>query len=241
MTRKSAAAAFTLIEMLVVISIIVVLASFAVPAVISGLTKGQMVGTLNNARQLFLAGQQMALDGATNSDPNFAWPGDLTAAAGGGAAGGAGAGKISTLEQYCNRLVQNDYLKSGDLQKILSAPGVNCTVTGNADGSVTLTGSPALKVYKVQEVDPSNTIFAVTANYTYDTALDNTKAPYGDKGFIVMRKGGDASTYKKNQATAQNYSNDARKFESAIGKLPGQADNSAQQGDGGKYLTAPNG
>ena len=77
MTRKiSSSAAFTLIEMLVVISIIVVLASFAVPAVISGLTKGQMVGTLNNARQLYLAGQQMALDGSTNGDTNLAWPGD---------------------------------------------------------------------------------------------------------------------------------------------------------------------
>src|SRR5947207_11246010 len=139
MTRKPSAA-FTLIEMLVVISIIVVLASFAVPAVISGLTKGQMVGTLNNARQLFLAGQQMALDGATNSDPNFGWPGDLSSAAAGAPAGG----KISTLEEYCNRLVQNDYLKGGDLQKILNAPGITCTVTSNADGTVTLAGRPAL-------------------------------------------------------------------------------------------------
>jgi prepilin-type N-terminal cleavage/methylation domain-containing protein len=235
MTRKTSAA-FTLIEMLVVISIIVVLASFAVPAVISGLTKGQMVGTLNNARQMFLAGQQMALDGATNSDPNFGWPGDLKT----GAAGAAGGGNISTLEEYCNRLVQNDYLKAGDLQKILNAPGTSCTVTGNADGTVTIAGRPALKVYRIQEVDPSNAIFAVTNNYVYDTALVNTASPYGDKGFIVMRKGGDASTYKKNQATATNYANDARRFESAIGKLPGQADNSAAAGDGtDKALTAP--
>ena len=53
--------AFTLIEMLVVISIIAVLAAFAVPALTSALTKGQMTGTMNNARQLYLAGQQMAL------------------------------------------------------------------------------------------------------------------------------------------------------------------------------------
>jgi len=235
MTRK-ASAAFTLIEMLVVISIIVVLASFAVPAVISGLTKGQMVGTLNNARQLFLAGQQMALDGATNSDPNFGWPGDLSSAAAGAPAGG---GKISTLLEYCNRLAQNDYLKSGDLQKILNAPGTSCSVTGESDGSVTVVGRPSLKVYKVQEVDASNTIFAVTNNYTYNTVLDNKLAPYGDKGFIVMRKGGDASTYKKNQATATNYGNDPRKFESAVGKLPSQADGTAAAGDGDKLLTNP--
>ena len=70
--------AFTLIEMLVVISIIVVLAAFAGPAIFSALTKGQMTGSLNNSRQLYLAGQQMALDGSTNSDPTRAWPGDLS-------------------------------------------------------------------------------------------------------------------------------------------------------------------
>jgi len=49
--------AFTLIEMLVVISIIAVLAAFAVPALTSALTKGQMTGTLSNCRQLYLAAQ----------------------------------------------------------------------------------------------------------------------------------------------------------------------------------------
>ena len=42
----------------------------------SALTKGQMTGTLNNGRQLYLATQQMALDGAANSDPDaflLAW------------------------------------------------------------------------------------------------------------------------------------------------------------------------
>src|SRR5207253_10850177 len=109
MTRKLSAA-FTLIEMLVVISIIVVLASFAVPALISGLTKGQMVGTLNNARQLYLAGQQMALDGSTNGDTNLAWPGDYSPA-------------LANLQDYCTKLVQGDYLKGADLPKLLSAPG----------------------------------------------------------------------------------------------------------------------
>ena len=74
--KKRSQSAFTLIEMLVVISIIAVLAAFAVPALTSALTKGQMTGTLNNGRQLYLAAQQMALDGAANSDPTLVWPGD---------------------------------------------------------------------------------------------------------------------------------------------------------------------
>src|SRR5436305_15036249 len=108
--------AFTLIEMLVVISIIAVLAAFAVPALTSALTKGQMTGTMNNGRQMYLAGQQMALDGSANSDPNLVWPGDDTV-------------NLGTMNAYMTRLVQQNYLKAGDVQKLLSGPGSSATVT----------------------------------------------------------------------------------------------------------------
>jgi prepilin-type N-terminal cleavage/methylation domain-containing protein len=207
--------AFTLIELLVVISIIAVLATLAVPAVTNALVKGQMTGTMNNARQLYLAGFQMATDGAANSDPNFAWPGDDAALA-----------TSSNLKDYAEKLIQNDYLKAGDLQKILSAPGATCTATATAANPpvLTLTGQSALKVYKVKDVDPANTIFASTSNYVYNATPTATAAPYGDKGFVVIRKGGDASTFRKNQATQANYSNDAAKFQGALGKLPGDPD-----------------
>src|SRR2546430_17564706 len=91
--------AFTLIEMLVVISIIAVLAAFAVPALTSALTKGQMTGTMNNGRQLYLAAQQMALDGAADSDPNLVWPGDDPAT-------------LGQLNAYMTRLAPNEYLKA---------------------------------------------------------------------------------------------------------------------------------
>src|SRR5260370_7562647 len=108
--------AFTLIELLVVIAIIAALAAFAVPALTSALTRGQMTGTLNNARQFYLAGYQMALDGSSNSDPTLTWPGDDQNAA-------------LDLKTYCAKLIKNDYLKPGDLTKLLSAPGSACTVT----------------------------------------------------------------------------------------------------------------
>src|SRR5438309_8448532 len=117
--------AFTLIEMLVVISIIAVLAAFAVPALTSALTKGQMTGTMNNGRQLYLAAQQMALDGAANSDPNLCWPGDDPT--------------IKKVQDYANRLYANDYLKPGDFQKLLNAPGTNATVADNGTTPPSLT------------------------------------------------------------------------------------------------------
>jgi prepilin-type N-terminal cleavage/methylation domain-containing protein len=234
--KKNTPAGFTLIEMLVVISIIVVLIAFAGPALFNALAKGQMTGSMNNARQLYLAGQQMALDGATNSDPTRAWPGDLSDTA----AAGASSAPITTLQQYMSKLVQGDYLKAADVQKLLSAPGTTCTATADpTTNGVTLAGKSGLKVYQVKETDGSNTIFAVTANYTYDTALNSTDAPYGDKGFVVQRKGGDAALLKKNNATAT--SGQEATFQTLVGKRPGDPDGAGgvSAGDNSKALQNP--
>src|SRR5205823_1682492 len=118
--------------------------------------------------------------GATNSDATRAWPGDLSESP----SAGASPVPITTLQQYVTKLVQGDYLKASDLQKLFSAPGANCTV----DTAGALSGNAALKVYKIKETDSTNTIFAVTSNYTYDSALSDTVSPYGDKGFVVQRK-----------------------------------------------------
>src|SRR5882762_7697935 len=204
--------AFTLIEMLVVISIIAVLAAFAVPALTSALTKGQMTGTLNNGRQLYLAAQQMALDGAANSDPTLVWPGDDAT--------------ITTVTIYCNRLVANDYLKPGDLQKLLNAPGTNAAVTVAAPGPppvITLAGAtPAFKWFKVKDADSANVVFLETNNYTYDTALAVGTAPFGDKGFLVQRRGGDASILRKNNAV-HTVGQEAI-FQGTVGKKVNDAD-----------------
>jgi prepilin-type N-terminal cleavage/methylation domain-containing protein len=215
--------AFTLIEMLVVISIIAVLAAFAVPALTSALNKGQMTGTMNNGRQLYLAGQQMALDGSANSDPNLGWPADVG---------------DTTLQDYMQRLIRNDYLKPGDVAKLLSGPGASCTATFTGTG---LTGTlqlggtkAALKVYPVAEANASNAVFCVSANYVYGTDLAAANAgvpnnPFGDKGFVVQRKGGDASILRKTDAKpASGSAADIATFESKVGVKP---DGTSSAGD----------
>ncbi|MFL6589977.1 MAG: type II secretion system protein [Chthoniobacterales bacterium] len=222
--KKTSLAGFTLIEMLVVISIIIVLASFAGPAIFSALAKGQMTGSVNNSRQLYLAAQQMALDGATNSDSTRTWPGD-------------DATTIKDLPAYCSQLVTNGYLNTGDLQKLLSAPGAVCTAssaTANNVTTVTLGGTSALKVYPVKEVDSTNTIFAVTSNYTYNNNLNGSAAPYGDKGFVVQRKGGDAALLKSNNATGTGTT-----FQSVVGRRPGDPDGNPGTGDPNGVLKFP--
>src|SRR5215472_1788947 len=106
--------AFTLIELLVVIAIIAILAALAVPALTSALNKAQMSGTMNNARQLYIAQFQMSNDGAANSDSTSAWPGDLPTLPG-------------TVHDYLNVLLGKGYLKGGDAIKLLNAPGAAYT------------------------------------------------------------------------------------------------------------------
>jgi hypothetical protein len=189
-----------------------------------------MTGTMNNARQLYLAGFQMATDGAANSDANLAWPGASPPPA--------------NLQDYCTRLVNNGYLNGADLSKILSAPGATCSAsvtTSNNATNVNLNGNSALKVYPVTDADPSNTIFAVTSNYTYNTAFTGTPVnPYGDKGFVVIRKGGDASTLRKNNAAVSGTGASAiSAFESSVGKKPGDAPGTVTPGDPSGVLTHP--
>src|SRR6476661_5694981 len=96
-TNKSSSA-FTLIELLVVIAIIAILAALAVPALTSALKKAQMTGTMNNARQLYLAAFSMSNDGAASGDASSAWPGDLI---GSGQITGGG----TALQTYCNNFL----------------------------------------------------------------------------------------------------------------------------------------
>src|SRR5947207_10684436 len=99
--------AFTLIELLVVIAIIAILAALAVPALTSALSKAQQTGTMNNARQLYLAQFQMSNDGSATGDTTSAWPGDLPTLP-------------TTVTAYMNVPCGKGYLKGGEAIKLMT-------------------------------------------------------------------------------------------------------------------------
>jgi prepilin-type N-terminal cleavage/methylation domain-containing protein len=168
---------FTLIELLVVISIIAILASLAIPAISSALVRGQMTQTLNNARQLTIATQTMSMD---------------TTTAGGGTAWTMGSdGQMLTVDTFTQELMTNKYLTVSDLRKIFAAPGVIVPTTSSNFTAENI----AFSILETQESSPSDQPFLITKNWE-DGEL-TTNAPYGDKGFIVFRKGGDGGSYSR--------------------------------------------
>jgi prepilin-type N-terminal cleavage/methylation domain-containing protein len=219
-TNKTSSA-FTLIELLVVIAIIAILAALAVPALTSALSKAQQTGTMNNMRQLYLAQFQMANDGSATGDASSAWPGDLPT-------------QPADLVAYLNVICGKGYLKGGDAIKLVNAPSASFTATVTTNAGVdTLTqpnGTAGLKVWLVQDVNPATTIFCTSRNYVYDTALLGTAVPYGTKGFITIRKGGDASVFRVGQATAGGWA-DGTTFQNSVGFKPGDTVGTPSVGD----------
>jgi type II secretory pathway pseudopilin PulG len=195
--RTSAA---TRVQVVAVILIVALVVFLAWPAWRNALVKRDLTRTMINGRQLYLATLHMTTDGAATSDPSLTWPGDSSAA---------------SLSEYCATLVERNYLTPSGLQQILTAPGADCVVSSSSTSPVTLSGKSALKVYKAKTADPSNTIFAASSNYVYDTELNPGSVPFGDAGFVIVRKSGDAGVYKKHQATPAGFES-VQKFQTDI-------------------------
>lgn len=157
--------------------------ALALPSLVNpSLTKGQMTQTLSNMRQLYLATSAMAQDGLTHTNALLGWPGDT---------GG-------TFSNWA-RQISPEYLSKRDLCKLLSAPGfiikTNAPLTNN---------SAAVLLYAAGTNSPANAFFLTTANFTNTPEgglppLSSAK-PYGDKGFVVLRAGGDGAILMGKQA-----------------------------------------
>ncbi len=182
------ASAFTLLELVVVISIIAIMVSLALPHLFSVLLKGEMMQTLSNERQLYLATQAMAIDSSTTGTANNGWPGDITS---------------PSFSAWAFALC-NGYLSTSDFCKLCSAPGVIVL----SDKIPSTAHDTALSVYAVQEASDGNTIFLITRNATVQGSGSNISVnfdagmkPYGNKGCVLIHRGGDAISLLPNQAT----------------------------------------
>jgi len=174
----------TWIEAIVILVVLSLLVLMALPSISIG--RPVMTQSLSNMRQLLTATQAMVEDGVLKGNPNLNWPGDT---------GG-------TFSNWAAQLVPA-YMHTNDFCKLLSAPGRTLPLD-----KIPAMSESAILVYAVSEESPSNAVFLTTANFTNTptggtTPLRNS-IPYGDKGFVVFRKGGDGMIYRANQTGPTN-------------------------------------
>jgi hypothetical protein len=138
---------------------------------------------MSNGRQIYIANTQMALDAVTTGDTNLGWPGDI-------------GGTNTAWSKWAEALVPA-YMSTNDFSKMLTAPGL---VRGT-NTAINQASPSALSVYAVTDSSTMETTFITTSNFTNGQALSSVAKPFGDKGFVVFKKGGDGAIFLKAQAT----------------------------------------
>ena len=136
-------------------------------------------------KQLQMTCEQMALDGVTTGDESLGWPGTY-------ATWGAWAGKVVP-----------EYLSTNDFCKILSVHGFIVP-----PGKLPRMNETAVRLYAVTKDSPASAVLLTSANFTNTPMggepLNPSARPFGNKGFVVFRKGGDGSVYLPKQVGKTN-------------------------------------
>jgi prepilin-type N-terminal cleavage/methylation domain-containing protein len=149
--KKTNAAAFTLIELLIVITIIAVLASIALPAFTGVKERGDQTKDLSNAKQIALALRQFAIDN-NGSYPSKAPAADYSAASG-----------TPTTSNDAFWWLFPNYLQSEQIFAVA--------------GSAYTSGNPDNRLDPVGGGTRTNTLKANENSYAYVTGLADTSNP----------------------------------------------------------------
>lgn len=189
-------------EFLAIIVVAVVVVLFAQPFYKRYFGES-IIHPINHARQIHLATQQMALDRQTTGDVSLGWPGDIN----------RGLPTSADAADFAWILVDEGYIDAnnmglfavGDVRPASSFASMTRDNVAFAIGGITEDLSP-------------ETLFIVSCNYIGPPdGLDPEQAPFGSRGWVMLRKGGNASSLRLKQARLDPH---ATEFKQQIGRLP---------------------
>jgi hypothetical protein len=138
-------------------------------------------------KTLHLVAREMEFDGSKTGNTNLGWPGDT---------GGS-------FTSWTAQILKGGYLTTNDLCKMLSAAG--CIVP---QGKIPPMNDTAVRVYAVTKDSPGDAVLFTSGNFTNTPtggeALSPSAKPFGNRAFVVFRKGGDGSVYLPRQTGQTN-------------------------------------
>lgn len=188
-TLRSNVRAVKRVEVVVAIAVLIIAAVLLAPVVRKQREPHIHASVINNMKQIALAASGLAFDGVSTGDPNLGWPGDLARNTD---------SPVVSVSQYIHRLIEHDKMRALDVGKIMHTPS-----RPRWDGTSRFDGDKhcPYKIYRVTEDNPGETLLLATRNFTYGKGVDASGPPYGDKGFAVIRKGGDGSAHLSKDAS----------------------------------------
>ena len=182
-------AGFPIVQTLLAVVVVLILPVLVLPMMDSHNHEG-ISRVLSNARQIHQSAYRMVLDNAAEPNPELGWAGDLAIAKN---------HPVATTGDYVERMVSFKYLDRVNLHKVFSIRDVPVYPgTGPFEGKYSV-----YTFFKITEKDEDTAVFLATKNFHYGAALD-PKAPYGERGSVIVHKAGDAQKLSAGQAMNKN-------------------------------------